>query len=228
MKTLLVVLAIFTIYLPIRTVENLPPIITDIESHLPKGHPYQDSDYITYVHEGTHGINSRLRGQYNKPAFYILNNRAVIMDEPMITLVYSTVAAQVPKSLRGDVYNLYLRQMRRWWNNQPTYVFDEWVAYTNGAQARQELGITSRKETVRYMLEFVVYSACVPMAANSDDPVMLEFYRWQVSRCMKIYQQSGLESPYLNKLRTAADAENLRIFIRDYCGERWTKKVLGF
>lgn len=41
--------------------ENYGPVVTDIEQHLYFGHPYRDNDKITWVHEGTHGINSLLR-----------------------------------------------------------------------------------------------------------------------------------------------------------------------
>ena len=93
-------------YRPIREVSGYPPILTDVESHLPAGHPYDDPDRITTVHECTHGINSLLRAQYGCRAFYVLKDRAVLLDEPATTL--AAVAAQVPPSLRGEVYELYL------------------------------------------------------------------------------------------------------------------------
>ena len=131
--------------------------------------------------------------------FYILRDRAVLMQEPPTTL--TAVAELVPRSLRGEVYNLYLVQMTDSWNEQPTYVFDEWTAYANGAEARQALGIKDRAETVRYALEFCVYAACVPRAAHSHDLVMGVFYRRQVERVMELYQASGIKSDYLDRFR---------------------------
>jgi hypothetical protein len=217
MKYLLAI--IFIAVPPLRPVD-VGPVVSDIESHLPAGHPYYDSDRITWVHEGTHGINSRLRNLYGCPAFYVLKNRAVLLNEPDTTL--AKVARRVPKSLRGSVYSLYLIQMQGYWNQQPSYVFDEWVAYTNGAEARRQLGITSRGETVDYALEFCIYAACVPWAANSDDPKLKAFYKWQVERVLR-FNPHGLD-----KLKTAQDAESLRQFLRSYCGSTWTKKNLGF
>ena len=213
---------------PIRDVGDLGPVVTDIESHLPAGHPYRDADRITWTHEGTHGINSLLRNRYGCPAFYVLKNRAVLMQEPTTTLAmpWSAVAAKVPPSLRGEVYGLYLIQMQSYWNSQPTYVFDEWVAYTNGAEARQALGIRDRAETVRYMLEFCVYAACVPQAAGSDDPQMRAFYKWQVERAVALYRASGVKSNYLDRLRTEPDAALLREYLRGYCGPQWAQRVL--
>jgi hypothetical protein len=151
---LLLLALIWTPAPPIRDVGNLGPIVTDVESHLYAGHPYRDADRITWVHEGSHGVSSLLRNKWGCPAFYVLQNRAVLMPEPRTTL--SAVAGRVPQSLRGEVYNLYLIQMQQWWNNQPSFVFDEWVAYTNGAEARRRLGIPDREETLRYASEFIV------------------------------------------------------------------------
>ncbi len=208
---------------PIREVGNLSPIVADVESHLPAGHPYDDADRITTVHECTHGINSLLRNTYGCPAFYVLENRAFLLKEPATTL--ARVAELVPPSLRGEVYDLYLVRAQRDWNDQPSYVFDEWAAYTNGAEARQQLGIQDRAETVRYMLEFCVYAVCVPEAAQSDGQLR-PFIRWQIERALKLCAASGIESGYLTRLRTSEDAANLRDFIRDYLGRDWARKVL--
>ncbi len=217
----------FTNYLPIRNVGNLNGIIADIESHLPVGHPYRDSDKITWVHEGTHGINSRLRNEFGRPGFYVLNNKAVLLKgEPRTTL--TRVARLVPVSLRGDVYYLYLVEQRRWWDNQPSYIFDEWTAYINGTYARHWLHIQSRTETVNYMLEFVVYSTCVPWSAKSDDPQLRNFIMWQIKRSMKLYRAAGIKSTYLDRLRKSADATELRVYMRDYFGLEFTRKVMGF
>jgi len=208
-------------YRPIRQVSGLPAILADVESHLPAGHPYDDPDRITTVHECTHGINSLLRNRYGRPAFYVLNNRAALLDEPAATL--AAVAAQVPPSLQGEVYELYLVEPQDGWNDRPSYVFDEWTAYTNGADARQQLGIQDRQETLRYALEFCVYATCVPRAANSTDPQMRGFLRWQIERVTKLGR-----SDYLDRLRSNADASGLRQYMRDYFGEQWTAATLGF
>ena len=214
--------SIWTEYRPIRSVGS--GVLGDIESHLPAGHGYGDPDRITNVHEGTHGINSLLRQKYNQPSFYCLNDRVVLLDEPLTTLNYSKVADMVPVSLRGDVYELYLKQMQRWWEEQPTYVFDEFVAYTNGSVARKQLGIQDRSETVLYSTEFIVYATTVPLAAKSTDAKMRDFLKWNIER---VVSMSGVNA-YLTKLQTEQDAESLRVYMRRYYGKVWTKKVLGF
>ena len=220
-------LSTFTNYPSIRDVGNLNGIIADIESHLPAGHPYRDSDLITWVHEGTHGINSRLRNEFRCPGFYVLDNRAVLLNrEPNTTL--TQVARLIPVSLRGDVYQLYLIDSRRWWNNEPSYIFDEFIAYTNGAEARRQLCIRDRQETVRYMVEFVVYSTGVVYASKGRNDQSRLFLMWQIKRAMKIYHASGIKSTYLDRLRRSADATELRVYMRDYFGLEFTRKVMGF
>jgi hypothetical protein len=186
---------------PIRNVTD-PTILGDIESHLNAGHPYGDPDRITSVHEGTHGINSLLRNQYGMPCFYLLNNKAAKIPEPRTTL--AQVALKIPRSLRGDVYQLYLIQMQGYWNNQPSYILDEYVAYTNGAEARLQLGIRDRQETIDYMLEFSVYATC--LARNHSTPQLKEFLKWQLKRVTRIYAKSGYTSPYAERVKAANDA----------------------
>jgi hypothetical protein len=150
------------------------------------------------------------------------------MQEPVTTLAYSEVSQLVPPSLRGDVYGLYLKHAESYWNDHPSYVFDEWMAYTNGSDARLQLGIRDRSETVRYALEFCVYAACVPRAAASNDPQLKAFYKWQVDRVVTLARASHVESDYLDVLRTAEDAADLREYLRRYCGPQWTQRVLNF
>jgi hypothetical protein len=236
-------------YKPIRQVGNLGVVLSDVESHMPPGHIYSDSDKITWAHETTHGINSRLRQQtystgsvlvykrmetlaQEKNALYVLNNRYAVILEPNTTI--RQVSGLVPPSLRGGVYNLYLVQSTGSWNNQPLYLFDEWVSYSNGAACRKDLEIQSRAETVQYMLEFNVYCICVAMATNSTDNQFKTFLQWHLERSMCIYKKNqGLgdlsrSDNYLNIMRTSQDADRFRNFTRQYFGENWTKTTLGF
>lgn len=250
----------FVSYPQVRSVsEDLGKVLKDIESHMPANHIYKDSDKITWGHETTHGINSHLRMKFSQGnnaslagewtplhdgklvfksyarinGFYVLNDRAVIIKEPATTI--RAVAKTVPPSLRGDVYNLYLVQQAQSWDDTPLYLVDELSSYTNGSEVRYDLGIQTRSETVLYMLEFTVYSLCIPMASNSDDPQLKNFLAWQVARTMKLYQDSkqklgGAEKQdaYLAKIRTSEDAEQFRSFVRKYLGEAWVSQQLGF
>ena len=204
---------LFVFVTPVRTVTNYSPVMNDVQSQLEAGHNYGMS-----VHECTHGINSRLRNLYKKPSFYVLQNRAVTMSEPCGTL--ASVASVVPRSLRGSDYRHYLVKAQTWWNEQPTYVFDEFVAYTNGSQARKETGKPKGDITIQRMAEFIPYSICVPWATKSKDPKMKAFLRWQIKRAMNLGAGKYLDM-------SGQDTSEFRTFTKGYFGTNWCKKVLG-
>ena len=226
----------FENYPPVRSVNNLGKVLSDTESHLPAGHIYYDEDKITCVHEGTHGINSNARIKFfnNKKinAFYVLENRVVVIEEPNTRI--KIVANKIPNSLRGEVYNLYLVQQASSWDDTPLYILDEWSAYVNGSACRLDLGIQNRSETVRYMLEFNVYSSCVAWCSGTNDPQLKAFLMWQIERAIKIYKDSGTlgnlhtSDDYLDKMRKNGDSLEWRIFCQQYFGADWCKEVLGF
>jgi hypothetical protein len=163
---------------------------------------------------------------------YPTGNKAAVIDEPNTRI--QTAARLVPNSLKGDVYNLYMVQQAGSWGDTPLYVFDEWVSYSNGSAVRLDLKISQRAETVRFMMEFNVYSICVAMACKSEDPQFKKFTMWHLRRAMEIYRQSlslgdcSKATTYWEKVKTSSDANELRNFCRSYFGKDWTNKVLGF
>jgi hypothetical protein len=228
-------------YPPLRHVTNLGIVLSDIESHMPANHIYRDSDKITWAHESTHGLASYIRQKYSTAGyvaligdkevfksadringFYVLNDRAVTLHEPQGTL--TDVANAVPRELRGDVYNLYLKKAASSWNNEPLYLLDEFVAYTNGSATRADLKIAGRAETVRYMMEFALYAICVLKATKCDDDVKI-FTKWQLERAMEVWKANGVEAPYWDKAKQSKE-------IKDFCfstfGIEWSKRVLDF
>lgn len=219
---------------PLRSVTNLGTVLNDIDSHLQAGHIYRDSDKITWGHETTHGINSRLRqlyqGQGRINGFYVLQDRGVIIQEPKTTI--QAVARAIPPSLRGGVYSLYLIQQAPSWGDTPLYIFDEWTAYTNGSAVRKDLNITERAETVQYMMEFDVYAMTLAMVMkqqdpNYDDKQFKAYLMWNIERSMSLYANESGATNVLNGLRNNPDAAALRKFSKEYFGEMWCKEVLG-
>ena len=213
---------------------SLGKVLSDIDSHLQAGHIYRDSDKVTWGHETTHGINSRIRNEAggNVNGFYVLENRGVVIPEPNTTV--SAVAKVVPQSLRGMSYNLYLVQQAGSWNSRPLYIFDEWTAYTNGSEVRLDLKIQSRAETVQQMLEFDSYAMCVAMVTNCQEPQFKNYLTWNLERSMRLYKDSqslgnsSKSDDLLQKLRIASDADHLRVFARNYFGKDWCQKIFGF
>lgn len=228
----------FKEYLAIRSIESeLGKVLGDIEAHMPAGHIYKNAnDKINWAHETSHGIHSNIRQKFSNlgkiNGFYVLNNKAVVIKEPNTTI--RNVATKVPNSLRGGTYNLYLVQQAGSWNDTPLYILDEWSAYTNGSACRLDLEMTSRSESVLYMLEFNIYSSCVAWTSQSNDPQLKAFLMFQIERAMSIYKDSSklgnLEKShsYLETMRTSSDAADWRGFCKQYYGADWCLEILGF
>ena len=106
-------------------------LLGDILSHTPDAQQYYDKDKATWGHEATHRANAQANMDFPGFAnFYVCENAVVQVVKPPITL--QTLAKAIPQSRRYDNYQLYLINAQRWYNNVPTYVIDEWSAYTNG------------------------------------------------------------------------------------------------
>jgi hypothetical protein len=226
---------------------SLGVVLGDIESHLPSGHPYKESDRVTWAHESTHGINSYIRNEYQGKvnALYCLHDRAVVLLEPNTTI--SNIARYVPNSLRGQMYQNYLVGQESW-NKESLYIFDEWVSYTNGTAAGLDLARTGRwqggqrSDTVQYMLEFDVLALCVAYVVDpnnviyGDNSNFKAFLRWNLRRSIQLYRESkkyqeftsSSHDAWLENLRTAPDAEGLRTFAKNYLGTEWTRQIYGF
>jgi hypothetical protein len=212
---------------------SLGDVLADIDAHMTPGHPYREADRIGWGHETTHGIASLLARMYgsDNEGLYVLENRAVILKHPPITM--RQVASNIPKSLHGMSYDLYLNFQTRQFNNQPLYIMEEWVCYANGSAVRADLKIQPRSETVQQMLEFMNYSLCVLMTMQQNnvpiDPELKNFVQWHCRRCSQLFDSNGRvrSDPWL-RLIGSADAENLRVFCRGLFGEQWTKRILGF
>jgi hypothetical protein len=227
-------------------------VLIDIAEHLPAsyGDEYWDSDLMTAGHETTHGINSELRNNWNKTGkkangFYVLEDRAAIIVEPNIRK--SDCAPFIPASLHGPRYDLYIVGQTEW-DDTPTYVFDEWTAYTNGAAVSVDLvqhglyhgGWT---DAVFGELEFVVYSTAIAQAVQKGDPTywssadgtqFKEFIAFNVKRAMDNYRIGSKMSDYtwadqdtyLSNMKTSADAADWRAFVNSLFGDAWVSTVI--
>ena len=179
---------------PTQPKGNLGPVLEDVESLLPPGHQFRDSDPITWTHEGTHGVNARIRREKGSPGIvgiYIGGLRCCLLEVPPIKL--SDVAKAVPRELRGDIYTLYLVQQQRWWENDPLYVLDEWSAYLQGADYRQAHEYrTKRGGTCQYMREMQLYSFAMWKAAGYPRNLRLFMMAFSVLSD-QIYNANSLE-----------------------------------
>lgn len=153
---------------------------SDIKSHCVQWTDY--GDRMTEAHENTHQIHSEIRQRLGpgRNAFYCLNDKVVVFDEPPVRLSDVT-----KRATRGEVYRLYLVDAQRWWNDQPLYVLDEMVAYTNGAivgKAYRVNGWEYERDRAKE-LTYYAYVLCDVMKDRGlDDKDIREFIHWNYRR----------------------------------------------
>lgn len=161
-----------------RTIEDRGIIYKDVLSYSNQK-PFGDEDGRNInVHETVHGIHSDVRNEYEKKlgyrlnALYCLDGNVILLKEPKITIRH--VIKYVPEELRSYRWNLYFVQQLSNWDDQPTYILDEWIAYILGSKCAvndHELGInTHRSDAVSGCLDFSIYSVAFAMAVKEHDP----------------------------------------------------------
>jgi len=154
-------------------------LIDDVERHLPARHSYRSADKINYAHEGTHGANATIRntffpntGDSLKNVAYLLGDRAWVLEEPGTTL--SAVAREVPGSLRGGEYQLYLIQQQRYWNDRPLYILDEWSAYRNGTLMGDEARYSNLDVSFSFSKQIEFLGYVFTLAGMVDDTALID------------------------------------------------------
>lgn len=173
----------------------------------------------------------------NVNAFYVLGGRGLRLPEPACQL--RDVAEDVPLRLCGMAYQLYLVQQRRYWNDQPLYVFDEWSAYLNGLQTALDTppGDGATSDLVQ-ALEFLAYGSVLLKIVKTRVayPVpnwlaLRDFYCWQAERTLRMYelcQGTLLASDQSAQYRQALlDETILMDFIAIQCGTSWWEEVFN-
>lgn len=130
------------------------------------------------VHETVHGIHSDYRNEYQKKlkykvnALYCLDGNIILVREPNITIRH--VIKYIPKNLQSYRYELYFVKQLPDWNDAPTYILDEWIAYILGSKCAVEdhqKGINTHKsDAVSGCLDFSIYATAFAMAVKEHDP----------------------------------------------------------
>lgn len=159
-----------------RSVQHSNPVIRDLESRMPQRHQYRSKDLINWAHETTHGLNSKIRGSLGPElrAFYVLKGRCWICSDCDFKM--GRVGAIVPRLVRGNVYH-YLKAPD--WQDRPSYLLDEWVAYLNGTEA----GLLGQKDDWRpESLEFAFEVGMYCCYLGSLNQEYLDFIRMQFER----------------------------------------------
>lgn len=231
-----------------RTNAAWGPVLTDIVNHEAPGDSNPYSDLVTKGHETSHGIHSYLRNNYNKTGktangFYLLQGRSLIVVEPPMRK--SVIAQYIPSNLQGSRYSLYITGSTSW-DDRPLYVYDEWVAYVNGAASGVDLVKQGKwtygwRDAVMGPLEFMVYGIATAMAVEkhaasyfTSYPLFLDFTAWLSAESMRYYREGAVmndfkwakQDTYLQELQTSAAAKPMRDFCVRVFGQTWTDQVI--
>lgn len=176
-------------------------ILEDLSSHAQEN--YYSDDTVNIAHEMCHFVNSDIRNKlfrqgYRKHnTFYVLNNVAYLIKEPN-NLKLSDLAASIPKKYRGQVYHLYLIKQQQDWNNTPSYILDEHVAYTIGTMCGIEINDDFRtQDSGHRMIETLIYCHFLKDLANQPD--ITKFVDWQTKRIERLYKNINVTNPIMIK-----------------------------
>jgi hypothetical protein len=216
----------------------------DIISHS-KGKPFGDQGGRgTNAHETTHGINSEIRNAHTNQGkkingFYVLEGRGVVLEEPKIKMEHAKKF--VPKNLQSYRWDLYLVKQLRDWNDTPTYICDEWVAYINGGacdvddvkKGKHKGGWT---DGVSGCCDFTIYTIALCMATKELDPDYWKNYKqfrnfvvWEMRFAQKIFLEGRVMKEFkwdkqdklLLEFLESPEAEAMRKFVREELDGVW-------
>jgi hypothetical protein len=201
----------------------------DVMNHS-RGAPFSQGDRDTRAHETTHGINSEIRmsllqGRRGN-GYYVGRDMAVLLDEPRFKL--ADLIPFIPRPLRGNRFKLYLEEQQSGWNDMPSYIFDEGVAYLNGSRVSVEEAVegeTGKTDAVHSCAEFSIYCTAFLMAAQKHDPDYFAnnkqarlFLAWYVREAIGVYRsgqrfsQFRWDEKYYEILKTGEDGRPIRDF----------------
>jgi hypothetical protein len=217
----------------------------DVMNHTTRDQLVLRHDRNTNVHETLHRINNHIRNTYNKGnvrynAFYVFDNKAVLIEEPKSKK--SQVPAFVPSSLRtSGRFNTYVLGMNQWWDNQPLYLVDEWSAYVGDSMSNIEDVKNGRhngqwSDGVAGCLDMGIYCVAMAMSIEKHDPEywaankqFRNFMTWHLERAWDAYKIGSKMKEFkwetqdrmLHTLRTSQDAEEMRRFMRKHLSAVW-------
>lgn len=204
-------------------------ILNDLETHIRPNHPYRDNNLVTWAHETTHGINADLRNTYGGSCYYLLDGQFARIKNVSNKKI-SQVAAAVPDVLRDHLYNLYLVQQRADWENEPYYILDEWVAYSNGCALRNELQMDENASEVMHMMQFCVFAGYLCMIDNNKE--LIDFVKMNTHRSFNLYWRSPGNmsdvNKYLAAVRSHSKLEPWRAHMKNTFGIKWCNTIWGF
>lgn len=164
----------------VRTAQGwMPEALADVFSRLPDAERHRDpldpTDIVTWTHEGTHGVSALGQNTHRKGdrhTIYVLDGKCITLRHPSVKL--SDVAKEIGREDRegraASMFKNYLVDQRQYWNDQPIYLIEEWVGYTNGAIVRAQAGLEQRADTVWRAETMERYCRAMAKLARKMDP----------------------------------------------------------
>ena len=159
---------------------------------------------VTQVHEDTHGVNNKLRMSFGGNCYYLHDyNRFVYFNKTPNNITLAQVAQRC--YYKGAIYNLYMVEQRKYWNDTPLYPFGEWVSYANGSARQLQPGHGRTNDcSFYYMFEMGYYSYLAwQIMPNSwaDKEDLGKFWLWHAKRCIKISEAAEAKGVFSAKQR---------------------------
>jgi hypothetical protein len=163
----------------------------------------------------------------NMAGFYLLQDKAIMLENPSGTI--SAAAKLVPANARYSRYNLYMVKQAASWNNEPLYIFDEWVAYRNGAacliyDATHGGSQDSNSDFIFGPLEFCTYGLAIMKMASDSGPIgdeLRDFTHWLLMDSFNLYFTGKVFAPWAqadtlyNQFKSDPGFQQLRQFASD-------------
>lgn len=216
-------------------------LYADIINH--SSNPVLGHDRATNAHETTHGINADIRNAHSRDkkrnGYYVREGRGVVIDEPKCRK--NDIKEFLPESLHSYRYSLYIAGQQAW-DDQPTYILDEAVAYWNDAMTSVEDVQKGRhkggnSDGVSGLVDFGIYSIALAMAVEKHDPEywnnnqqFRDFLLWYLQSAEETYKIGATMKEFnwfeeqrrlLQSLQTSAEAAPMREFIKKNLDGVW-------
>lgn len=221
-----------------REIKDECSVYKDVLEHSSQKPFGDESGRNINVHETAHGIHSDVRNQYEKQfktslnAFYCLDGNIILLKEPNITIRH--IKKYVPQKLQSYRWELYFVQQLKDWDDKPTYILEEWVAYILGSKCavedHQKNINTHRSDAISGCLDFSIYAVALAMAVKEHDseywknyPDFKEMIRYNLIQAEKTLG-AGLDITAFNSekqdllysnLLYSNEAEEIRKFLTD-------------
>ncbi len=225
------------------------PFYRDIMSHSQR--KLENQGATTNAHETQHFLNNAVREAtrgVKDNVIYVGNGKAGLILEP--AMKPSEARAYVPAELKKvSRYETYMvKQIDNYWSNEALYIFDEWSGYRADLRVAIEMIKAGKGSAIGNEIcigdgaaEFLHFGSSVVAALKVKEPAYLTNMQFKAAYALLAeesvkYIKLGAGDrridcdavKLLNHFVSSPEAAKNREVIREWMGQVWTKRVLGF